>query len=78
MLNRNITHDVVRGSNLDLILRGANGVGNKFADAVGKGLMAIALALSTTDDNSAAIAKLTDELKASNNALDEAIRRNTL
>ena len=62
-------HDVQRGSNLDLILRGFNGAINRVAD----GLQAIALALSTPHDNSAEVKKLTEELRAQTDALQSAI-----
>lgn len=62
---RRTVHVVERNSNLDLILRGFNGAINKFADAVGGGLQAIALALSTPHDNSAEVQKKIDELTAS-------------
>lgn len=66
-------HDVERGGNLDLILRGFNGAINRFADVLGTGLQAIALALSTPKDNSAEIKALTEKLKQSSDALKEAV-----
>lgn len=70
-------HDVARNSNLDLILRGFNGAFNRFADILGAGLQAIALALSTPQDNSgqvqAHIDALNDKLVASNKSLQDAI-----
>jgi hypothetical protein len=66
-------HEVARGSNLDLILRGTNGAINKLADAIGGGLQAIALALSTPHDNSVEVKRLTAQLKEQNDALQSAI-----
>jgi formiminotetrahydrofolate cyclodeaminase len=63
-----IIHEVERGSNLDLILRGTNGAVNKLADAIGRGLTAIALALSTPQDNSAQVQAEIDKLVAQLNA----------
>ena len=69
-------HDVDRNSNLDLILRGFNGAVNRFADVLGHGLAAIATALATSKDNSAEVKALTDKLRASTDALDQAVKRN--
>lgn len=73
-------HDVERGSNLDLLLRGANGIGNRLVDAlfsIGGGLQAIALALSTTDDNSAEVQKqidlVADRIKQQADAIQAAV-----
>ena len=78
-----LIHDVEKGSNLDLLLRGANGIGNRLVDSllgIGAGLQAIALALSTPQDNStevqAQIDKATEQLKLSTNALDAAVKAN--
>jgi hypothetical protein len=62
-------HEVERGSNLDLLLRGANGIGNRLVDA----LLAIATALSTTQDNSAEIKAITDKVMASRKELQDAV-----
>lgn len=74
-----IFHEVERGGNLDLILRGANGAVNKLADATGGGLKAIALALSTPQDNSAqvqaAIDKMVAELNAGTAQVQDAINQ---
>ena len=66
-------HDVTAGSNLDLILRGFNGAFNRFTDVLGSGLHAIALALSTPQDNSAEVKELTAKLKQSTDVLRAAI-----
>lgn len=54
-------HEVPRGSNLDLLIRGFHGIGNRLVDA----LHAIALALSTPTDNSAEVQAQIDKLSAS-------------
>lgn len=56
-------HDVTAGSNLDLILRGAIGAVNRFADQVGGGLKAIALALAMPQDNSTQVQQQLDQLE---------------
>lgn len=77
MFERRTIHEVQRGSNLDLILRGFNGAINRFADVLGGGLQAIALALSTPQDNSAEVKDLTDKLKQSEDVLQSAIDQAT-
>ena len=77
MFERRTIHEVQRGSNLDLILRGFNGAINRFADVLGAGLNAIALALSTPQDNSAEVKELTDKLKQSQDVLQSAIDQAT-
>lgn len=68
--------EVPLNGNLDKVLRLAVAAVN----GVGAGLQAIALALSTPQDNStevqAQIDKATEQLKSSTNALDEAVRAN--
>ena len=76
-LTKRTIHDVAAGSNLDLILRAANGVANRLVDAISGGLRAIALALSTPQDNSAEVKALTDKLKQSQDALQSAIDQAT-
>jgi len=73
MLARKTIHEVERGSNLDLLLRGTNGAINRFADILGAGLQAIALALSTPRDNSAEVQKQIDKLEASRQRLQQAL-----
>lgn len=69
-----VQHEVARGGNLDLILRGTNGAINRLAD----GLQAIALALSTPQDNSTEVQRKIDELsqqiKSTASALDMAVK----
>jgi hypothetical protein len=66
-------HDVERGSNLDLLIRGFHGIGNRFVDAVGGGLQAIALALSTPNDNSAEVREQVKRLQAARESLQQSI-----
>lgn len=77
VITRRTVHDVTAGSNLDLILRGFNGAINRFSDAIAGGLKAIALALSTPQDNSAEVQKQIDhlavQLKWQTDALQSAI-----
>jgi hypothetical protein len=68
LYTKRIVHDIAFGSNLDTILRGMNGTVNKLADSIGGGLRAIALALSTPQDNSAAVQAEIDKLTAQLNA----------
>lgn len=72
-------HEIEKGSNFDLIIRGTNGAVNKLAEAIGGGLKAIALALSTPQDNStqvqAAIDKMTAELNAGTAQVQDAINQ---
>ena len=63
VITRRQVYDVERGSNLDLLLRAFSGVANRFVDAVGGGLQAIALALSTPHDNSAEVQKQIDQVQ---------------
>jgi len=77
MFERRTIHEVARGSNLDLILRGFNGAINRFADVLGAGLQTIALALSTPQDNSAEVKELTAKLKQSTDELQSAIDQAT-
>lgn len=73
-------HEVEKGSNLDLLLRGTIGAVNKLADSIGGGLRAVALALSTPQDNSAEVQKqidkFTQEIKSSTDALDGVVKAN--
>jgi ABC-type transporter Mla subunit MlaD len=68
-----IVHDVDRGSNLDLILRGFNGAVNRFADVLGHGLEAIATALATPHDNSQQVQEVIDKLRQVRTNLKSAI-----
>lgn len=70
---RKTVHEVAFGSNLDLILRGFNGAVNRAADEIGDGLHAIALALSTKEDNSAEIKSITEKVRAQRVTLKTAI-----
>jgi hypothetical protein len=77
--SRRTIHEIERGSNLDLLLRGFHGIGNRLVDALGGGLQAIALALSTPHDNSlqvqAQIDELTKTLRASSDKVEGAINQ---
>lgn len=77
LITRQYIHEVKPGTNLDLILRGAIGAINRFSDALGGGLRAIALALSTPQDNSAEVQKELDKvelkLKTATDQLQSAI-----
>jgi hypothetical protein len=64
-------HDVDRGSNLDLILRGTNGAVNKLADSIRA--IAVAIAASSAPADDAAITAATKSLKESTDALKEAV-----
>lgn len=74
---RTITLVVPFKSNLDLLARGSIGALNKLADAIGGGLRAVALALSTKEDNSAAVQveldKQAEKMNASAAAIEEAL-----
>lgn len=71
-----IFHDVAKGSNLDLVLRGFNGAINRFSDAVENGLVAIAIALSTPHDNSAEVLEQVDKLRAAKKSLKSSVDAN--
>lgn len=64
IITRRTVHDVTAGSNLDLILRGSIGAVNRFSDALAGGLKAIAIALSTPQDNSEEVQKQIDHVEA--------------
>ena len=68
-----VAHEVEKGSNLDLLLRGFHGIGNRLVDAIDDGLHAVALALSTREDNSAQILELASEVKAAREKLKQSI-----
>lgn len=58
-------HEVEKSGNLYFLLNAAIGAINRLADQVGGGLQAVALALSTPDDNSGDVQKRLDELSQS-------------
>lgn len=74
--SENVIHDVERGSNLDLILRGFNGAINKLAGSLERGLNAVALALSTPNDNSEEVKAAIAELRASTDEVQAAVDAN--
>ena len=74
MFERRTFHEVARGSNLDLVLRSFNGAVNRFADVLGTGLQAIALALSTPQDNSAEVQQHIDSATARISVQESSLR----
>lgn len=77
-----VIHDIEKGNNLDLLVRGFHGIGNRLVDSlngIGAGLQAIALALSTPQDNSAQVQARVDEftktIRASTDKVEDAINR---
>ena len=69
-------YEIEKGGNLYFLLNAFIGAVNRFADQVGGGLQAVALALSTSEDNSAEIKSLTERLAAQREALDAAVKGN--
>lgn len=72
-----VVHEVEKAGNLYFLLNGFNGALNKLASEIGGGLRAIALALSTPEDNSAEVKELTAKLKQSTDVLQSAIDQAT-
>jgi hypothetical protein len=72
-----IVHDVERESNLDALWHETNGSLDKLSREVGDGLHAIALALSTREDNSAQILELAGKVKTVREKLKQAVDRHT-
>ena len=68
-----VIHEVEKAGNLYFLLSGFNGALNRLATEIGGGLRAIALALSTPEDNSAEVKELTTKLKQSSDALKSAV-----
>ena len=71
-----VIHDVEKGGNLDLLIRAANGIGNRLVDSlngIGAGLQAIALALSTPQDNSQQVQEVIDRIRNVREGLQTAI-----
>jgi len=66
-----VVHDVEKGSNLDLLVRGFHGIGNRLVDAV----LALAVALSTKEDNSKEIKEFAERIKTQVSALDAAAKQ---
>lgn len=64
LYTKRTVHDVAFGSNLDWILRGLIGALNRFTDILGAGLKAVALALSTPQDNSPQVQQELDKVEA--------------
>lgn len=79
-----VVHDVEKMSNLDVLIRGFHGIGNRLVDSlngigddIGDGLHAIALALSTKEDNSAQILELANKVRAAREKLKSSIDKQT-
>ena len=72
--DQTVTHDIARGSNLDLLVRGFHGIGNRLVDAIGGGLQAIALALSTPNDNSEEVKQYAERIKKQVEILEAAAK----
>lgn len=79
-----MVHEIAKGGNLDLLLRGFHGIGNRLVDSlngIGAGLQAIALALSTPQDNSQQVQeqidKLTQEIRGVRTGLSTAVDNQT-
>jgi hypothetical protein len=79
-----VIHDIEKGSNLDLLVRGFHGIGNRLVDAlngIGAGLQAIALALSTPQDNSQQVQQQIDEftrdMRESRKVVETAIKQDS-
>lgn len=71
-----VFHEVEKGGNLDLLVRGFHGIANRGVDAlagIGAGLQAVALALSTPQDNSAEVQKVIDRIRTVREELKSAI-----
>lgn len=73
-----VIHDIEKGSNLDLLIRGFHGIGNRLVDSVngiGAGLQAIALAVSTPKDNSQEVKALTDRIRKQADILEQSAKQ---
>jgi hypothetical protein len=66
-----VVHDIEKGSNLDLLIRGFHGIGNRLVDAV----LALAVALSTKEDNSKEIKEFAERIKTQVSALEAAAKQ---
>lgn len=71
-----MVHEVSKGSNLDLVLRGFIGAVNRFSDAIENGLVAIAVALSTPQDNSEEVLEQVEKLRAAKKSLKSSVDAN--
>lgn len=66
------THEVDRRGNLFFLIHSMIGAYNRRTDAIARGMNAIALALSTPEDNSAEVKELTARTKAVADVLEDA------
>lgn len=64
MITRRYVHEISKDGALFFLLNGFNGAFNKLAEEIGDGLHAVALALSTKEDNSVQILELANRVKA--------------
>lgn len=78
MMTRRHVHEISKDGALYYLLNGFNGALNKLAEQIGGGLRAIALALSTPQDNSsqvqAELDKIQARLKSQTDALEGAVK----
>ena len=82
MRDSRTVYEVAKGSNLDLLIRGFHGIANRAIDSlngIGAGLQAIALALSTPQDNSQQVQekidKYTNRVGSQTAALQNAVNK---
>lgn len=68
-------HEVRKTGNLYFLANGFIGALNRLADSIGKGLAAVALALSTPKDNSADVKEIVDKLRAMREDLAKSIEK---
>lgn len=77
IITRKYIHEVEEKSKLYFLLNSFNGALNKFAEEIGDGLHAIALALSTKEDNSTQILELANEVKSARVKLQTSLDNQT-
>lgn len=73
------THEVDRRGNIFFLVNSTIGAYNRRTDAIARGLSAVALALSTPQDNSAQVQaqvdEITKQLNASSDKVEDAIQQ---
>ena len=74
MVERRIVHEVSKTGNLYYLWSASIGAINRFADVLGAGLQAIALALSTPQDNSTEVQKHIDSATARISVQESSLR----
>lgn len=77
VITRKYIHEVEQRGNLFFLLNSFNGALNKFAEEIGDGLHAVALALSTKEDNSTQILELANRVKAMREKLQTSLDNQT-